>query len=111
MNTFKRALVILAIASIAGSVADPAFAFKGCHRAMHPRGNEVSGRDNNLGRRINGNRGNLGGNYKSLMNQDKSIRQQARKDIKTNGGYLTYKQQKQLNREENGLSKEIRKDK
>ena len=113
MNIYKKALVILAVASLAGSVAAPAFARGGnnCHRMEHPRRNEVRGRDNNMDRQINRNRGNLGGNYKSLMGQDKSIKQQTRKDFQSNGGYITKGQQQQLNKEETGLKKEIRQDK
>lgn len=76
----------------------------------HPRRAEVLGRDAGLQNRIQGDTGRLGGNYKSLMGQDASIRKQEQTDARANGGYITPAQKKQLNQEENTLRKDIKQD-
>jgi hypothetical protein len=73
----------------------------------HPRRAEVIHRDNHLEHRIAGDRHNLGRNFDRLRNDADSIRKQEQADAKKNGGYITKGEQKQLNREENGLKKEV----
>lgn len=76
----------------------------------HPRRAEVLGRDNSLNRDINQDRGQLGGNYTALKDDDRSIRQQEQADARANGGYITGLQQRQLNQEENQLRQQIGQD-
>ncbi len=83
---------------------------KGGWKARHPRRAEVLGRDNNLNRRINANRGDLGGHYGQLKRQDRAIRRQEQRDARMNGGHITKGEQRQLNREENHVSREIKRD-
>ena len=76
----------------------------------HPRRAEVLGRDNNLNNQINQDRGNLGGNYSALKDDDRSIRNQERADSRANGGYITQTQKQQLNQEENQLHQQVGQD-
>ena len=84
--------------------------FAGQFRQNHPRRAETLGRDRNINNRINQDRGQLGGHYNQLERQDQSIRRQEQRDARINGGYITPGQQKQLNREENHVNREIRTD-
>ncbi|HEY9684324.1 MAG TPA: hypothetical protein V6C89_00135 [Drouetiella sp.] len=77
---------------------------------QHPRRAEVLGRDNNINNRLNADRGNLGGNYGRLKSEDRAIRAQEQADARLNGGYITKGEQHQLNREENHLNNQIRRD-
>jgi hypothetical protein len=76
----------------------------------HPRRSEVMSRDSNLNYNINKDEGHLGGNYKQLEGEDRSIAQQQRADARANGGYITKSEQQQLNQEESGLRNQIRQD-
>jgi hypothetical protein len=76
----------------------------------HPRRSEVMGRDANLNYAINKDAGHLGGNYRSLEQQDHSIAQQQRADARANGGYITKPEQHQLNQEESALHQEVKQD-
>jgi len=76
----------------------------------HPRRSEVMSRDSNLNYSINKDEGHLGGNYKGLEQEDRSIAQQQRSDAKANGGYITKSEQHQLNQEESGLRNQINQD-
>jgi len=76
----------------------------------HPRRSEVLGRDANLNYAINKDEGHLGGNYKALETDDRSIAQQEQADARANGGYITRQQQQQLNSEEANLRSQIRQD-
>jgi hypothetical protein len=76
----------------------------------HPRRAEVLGRDSNLRHDINMDRGNLHGQAGNLMAQDRRIRRQEQRDARMNGGHITQGEQRQLNREENRLHREVRRD-
>jgi hypothetical protein len=76
----------------------------------HPGRAEVLGRDNNINRELNADRGQLGGNYQGLKAEDRAIKQQERSESRANGGYLTGSQQQQLNQEENMLQNQVRQD-
>jgi hypothetical protein len=76
----------------------------------HPRRSEVLSRDANLNYAINKDEGHLGGNYKTLEADDRSIAAQEQQDARANGGYITKQQQAQLNQEENGLRKLVNQD-
>lgn len=76
----------------------------------HPRRAEVLGRDRNINNRINNNKGNLDGHYGQLKAEDKAIRKQEQFDARANGGHITRGEQKQLNKEENHLNNQIKRD-
>ncbi|MDR3615904.1 MAG: hypothetical protein P4L53_20265 [Candidatus Obscuribacterales bacterium] len=77
----------------------------------HSGRSEVLGRDANLNNQINSDKGNLSGHYGQLKSEDKSIQRQEQIDAARNGGHLTGQEYRQLNREENGLSRQISNDK
>jgi len=89
-------------------IAAPSFADN--FQKNHPRRAEVLGRDANLNRRTNANKGDLGGHYGQIKRQDQSIRRQEQRDAHINGGYITKGQKAHLNKEENHVSKEIKHD-
>ncbi len=76
----------------------------------HPRRAEVLGRDRNLNRRANADKGHLGGHYNQIKREDSSIRNQEQRDARINGGYITKGQQHQLNKEENKVNRQIERD-
>jgi hypothetical protein len=76
----------------------------------HPARSEVLGRDANLNRDINQDKGDLSGHYGQLKSEDNSIRRQEQIDAARNGGHLTGQEDRQLNREENGLNRQINRD-
>jgi hypothetical protein len=76
----------------------------------HPRRSQVLSRDANLNYNINKDEGHLGGQYSHLENEDKSIAHQEQRDASQNGGHITAQEQGQLNREENRLNNQVRRD-
>ncbi len=76
----------------------------------HPRRAEVLHRSNNINNRINSDKGNLNGHYGQLKREDRSVVRQEQRDARINGGYITKGQQNQLNREENHINNQIRRD-
>lgn len=79
-------------------------------QANHPLRSEVLGRDNNLNKVIGEDKGDLNGHYGQLEKDDQSIQRQEQRDAAKNGGRLTGQEYNQLNREENGLGRQISKD-
>jgi len=76
----------------------------------HPRRVEVNHRLANQNRRIHQERreGEItGAQARELHAQDRGIRAQERFDASHHGGHLTRAEQRRLNREENGVSREI----
>ncbi|MBU6455730.1 MAG: hypothetical protein KGS72_28425 [Cyanobacteria bacterium REEB67] len=71
---------------------------------------EVAARDAHLNREIAMDRGYLGGNYGQLRHEDAVIRNQERRDLCRNGGYLTYGQTRRLNAEETMVQRQINRD-
>lgn len=112
MDTFlksqHRLAFITSLVALSFCCAAPSFA--GYWGQQHPRRAEVLGRDNRINNRINNDRGNLGGHYGQLKNEDRAIRQQEQADARMNGGYLTKGEDRQLNREENQVNRQIRRD-
>lgn len=76
----------------------------------HPRRAEVNRRDRKLENRINKNYGNLGGHYNQLQKEDRAIHRQQRAEARANGGHITKAEKRQLNREENRLNRQIKRD-
>jgi hypothetical protein len=105
MNILKTTtLAVLSLGMIATTVT-PSFA--GTFAQNHPRRAEVLRRDNRLNNKINADKGYLGGHYAQLEREDAGIRRQEQRDARINGGYITQGQQRQLNREENNLNRQI----
>jgi hypothetical protein len=79
-------------------------------RETHPRRAEVNARLAHQSARIHEEvrEGDLSRQQgRSLLQQDRSIRQQERQMAAGQGGHITKAQQRQLNREENAVSKQI----
>jgi hypothetical protein len=76
----------------------------------HPRRAEVLGRDGNINRRLNADRGNLDGHIGQLKREDARVHRQERRDARRNGGHITKGEQHQLNHEENHINQQIRHD-
>jgi len=76
----------------------------------HPRRAEVLHRDNRIGGTLNADYGKLGGNYSTLKQDQRSIRQQEQADAAANGGHITRAEKQQLNQEENQLNQQIKQD-
>lgn len=111
MKNQKSVFSTLLVLSLAvGLLSQSAFAMGRNFEHNHPRRAEVLGRDNNLGNRIRNDRGQLGGNYGALSAQDRAIHRQEQRDARMNGGHITQAEQHQLNREENNLNREVRRD-
>lgn len=82
----------------------------GTFAQRHPRRAEVLGRANRLNNEIQADKGKLGGHYNQLVKEDQAIKAQEQAEAKANGGYITKGQQRQLNREENRLRRQINRD-
>lgn len=106
--TGKVAPISLALGLMITASILPSFARNFCQN--HPRRAEVLRRDNNINREINRERGDLGGHYGQLKSEDRAIRKQEQRDARMNGGHITAAEQQQLNREENRLNNQIRRD-
>ena len=101
---------LLSVAALGLLITSTAPSFAGQFQRNHPRRAEVLHRDNNINNRINNDRGHLGGHYGQLKRQDRNIRRQEQRDARMNGGHITKGEQRQLNREENHVNNEIRRD-
>ncbi|MCX5789441.1 MAG: hypothetical protein NTX64_13190 [Elusimicrobia bacterium] len=106
------ALVLLAPASfvLAGNRGNPIGKPGSKFAKKHPRRNEVNKRVRNQRGRIN--KGVKDGQLtkdqaQQLRANDAAIKKQEHAEVKANGGYLTKKEKKQLNKEENANSKLI----
>ena len=76
----------------------------------HPRRHEVNKRLKNQNKRINEKvrEGKMGkGEARKLHREDRGIRQEERDMARQNGGHITKGEQKVLNQQENGASREI----
>ena len=79
-------------------------------QSHHPRREEVNNRLNNLNHRINAERaeGELSARLvRSMRAEDRTIRAQERFDAGFNNGHITRAEQRALNQDENGLSRQI----
>ena len=76
----------------------------------HPRRAEVNQRLNNQDKRINQERkeGEITkGQAKALHKEDRQIRKEERSMASQNGGHITKQEQRTLNQQENGVSRQI----
>ena len=105
----KRSLVLATALSLLTAVAGTASADTTWQK-NHPRREQVNGRLNNQNNRIHNDVKNgtlTKGQAASLHKQDHQVRQEERDMASQNGGHITKSEQRVLNQQENGISKEI----
>ncbi|HXC54921.1 MAG TPA: hypothetical protein VNU97_06475 [Rhizomicrobium sp.] len=106
----RKSLLALAIGTlVAGGVAGSASA-ETAWQQNHPRREEVNNRLVNLDRRIHQERrdGELTfGQARYLRHEDRAIRGQERFAARFDRGHITRAEQRALNQEENGLSRQV----
>ncbi len=112
VRIFLAAVVLLTPAALlhASNPGNPTGPRTGRFARQHPRRYEVNRRVANQRQRIRqgATTGALTtGQSRQLRSDDRAIKQQEHKDVKTNGGYLTKPEQKQLNQEENATRRLI----
>jgi hypothetical protein len=111
-NPIRWLGVALGVALLFGTA--PAGANETKWQQNHPRRTEVNKRLNNQNARIqNGvQNGSLSkGQAQQLHKEDRTIRKEERADAARNGGHITKREQRQLNRQENQVSKQIHEEK
>src|ERR1700733_3430557 len=110
MNRFGRrhlgyAAVLVSLATLAGTASAET-----TWQKNHPRREQVNNRLANQNKRIHQDVKNgtlTKGQAASLHHQDHQVRQEERDMASQNGGHITKSEQKVLNQQENGISKEI----
>lgn len=109
MTTFKKLLGATAVVTMLAGVAGTASA-ETAWQKNHPRRTQVNSRLANQNRRIHQDvkDGTLTkGQAAALHKQDHQVRQEERDMASQNGSHITKSEQKVLNQQENGISKEI----
>jgi Skp family chaperone for outer membrane proteins len=79
----------------------------------HPRRTQVLKRTDRQKNRVNKDLTGKKMTYQQgskVKREDRAIRRQEQADAKANGGHITKGEQRQLNREENGVNREIKRD-
>jgi hypothetical protein len=112
-SVFVGALAFSAIGSAVAPLFGAGISFAG-GKGEHPRREEVNDRVRNERKRIK--EGVKNGSIskdeaKKMRGELKGIKAQERAEVKANGGHLTKGEQVQLNKEENGVSKQIAEEK
>lgn len=110
MNRTMRNTLLFCATMLLGSMAASSFADEGQFDKTHPRRAEVNKRLNNQDKRIHKEvkEGDMSkGEASKLHKEDRHIRKEERKMASQNGGHITKQEQKKLNRQENGVSKQI----
>jgi hypothetical protein len=120
-NTLCSSLLIVAAAgllSFGSAVAQTATPTSGAGPGVvdpgHPRVNEVNGREENQQQRIgNGvTNGTLNSKQTSnLENRETSVQNREQADMAKNNGHLTKAEQRGINRQQNRISRSIKRDK
>ena len=106
----KSSRLFVALAGLATLAVGTTPAMAGTWAKKHPRQHEVLAREHHQIHRINKERreGEItGGQARALRASDRAIARQDHADARANGGYITKKQQRQLNHEENAQSQAI----
>jgi hypothetical protein len=106
-NVSRTALIVLTLGVVAGTAE---LANAGTWNQNHPRRAEVNARLNNQNARINQERreGEISrGEARALHAQDRFIRTEERFMARQHGGHITRAEQRALNQQENGVSREI----
>jgi uncharacterized protein HemX len=107
--SIKRSLTIAATLALLTAVAGTASADTTWQK-NHPRREQVNGRLNNQNKRIHNDVKNgtlTKSQAASLHKEDHQVRQEERDMASQNGGHITKSEQKVLNQQENGISKQI----
>jgi hypothetical protein len=107
--SLKRSLTLAAALAMLTAVAGTASADTTWQK-NHPRREQVNHRLNNQEKRIHNDVKNgtlTKGQAASLHKEDHQVRQEERDMASQNGGHITKGEQKVLNQQENGISKEI----
>jgi hypothetical protein len=109
IQTWRKALVLVLTTAFIFGVAGNSFAATKWQK-NHPRRTQVNGRLANQNKRIHQERkeGELTkGQAAKLHQEDHQIRQEERAMASQNGGHITKLEQKTLNQQENGVSRQI----
>jgi hypothetical protein len=109
MNWKKTALMVVVATALGLGTAASASADTVWQR-HHPRREEVNNRLNNLNHRINTERreGEISATQaRYLHTEDRTIRGQERFDAHFDNGHITKAEQRALNQDENGVSRQI----
>jgi hypothetical protein len=107
--SLKRTLAVAAVLAVLTSLAGNASADTTWQK-NHPRREQVNNRLNNQNRRIHNDVKNgtlTKSQAASLHKEDHQVRQEERDMASQNGGHITKSEQKVLNQQENGISKQI----
>lgn len=106
----SKTLAILLFSIFAGSATTHALAADGQWARNHPRRAEVNARLDNQNRRIHKEvkEGEMNrAEAAKLHHEDHQIRREERMMASQNGGHITRQEQRALNQQENGVSREI----
>jgi hypothetical protein len=109
-RTAKHATLVTALVALFAGTAGSAFAADTQFDATHPRRAEVNSRLANQDRRIHREvkEGEISkGQAAKLHKEDHQIRHEERAMASQNGGHITKQEQRTLNQQENGVSKQI----
>lgn len=107
---WKKTLLTAAMATALGVGIAGSASADTVWQSHHPRREEVNNRLNNLNHRINVERaeGEISAKQaRSLHAEDRTIRSQERFDARFNNSHITKAQQRALNQDENGVSRQI----
>lgn len=110
MNRITRSTILITTALLLGSMTVNAFADEAKFNKNHPRRAQVNKRLGNQNKRINKEvkDGEISkGQAAKMHKKDHQIRQEERSMASQNGGHITKQEQKTLNQQENGVSKQI----
>jgi hypothetical protein len=109
MTNVRKPLVLAFAGLLVAGLAAPAFAETAWER-NHPRRDQVNDRISNQFHRINQERreGELSrGQARAMRMQERGVRAEERADARLHGGHITRVEQAQLNRDLNGIGREI----
>lgn len=110
MNPITRSTILAATALLFCSVTVNAFADEARFNKNHPRRAQVNKRLGNQNKRIRNEvkEGEISkGQAAGMHKEDRQIRREERAMASQNGGHITKQEQKTLNQQENGVSKQI----
>lgn len=106
----KKMLSVILLSAFATASVGTAFSAEGQWKQDHPRRAEVNNRLANQNKRINQEvkEGEISkGQAAKLHREDRQVRQEERAMASQNGGHITKQEQRTLNQQENGISRQI----
>ncbi|MGA7596118.1 MAG: hypothetical protein WCA64_13070 [Gallionella sp.] len=110
MNRTTRTTILISAALLFGGMSAGSFADESQFDKTHPRREEVNNRIKNQDKRIHREvkEGDMSKAKAARMHKkDRRIRKEERAMASKNGGHITKKEQRKLNRQENDVSKQI----